>query len=163
MLTKFTLALVGTGLALLIAVGATASADEPKTLRIAGILSAGKEAPWENSFVDSMDRIVAARPHGLDIKVNYTENVSDNAEQVSRAYAETGEYDILFGDTAYADAIEKLKDEFPDTMFVMSGSGNRGLGGNAYWIFVHAHEPTYAMGILAGKLTKATAFVSTTT
>jgi basic membrane protein A and related proteins len=155
MLTKFTLALVGAGVALLVAVGATASADEPRTLRIAGILSAGKEAPWENSFVDSMDRIVAAKPHGLDIKVNYTENVSDNAEQVFRAYAETGEYDILFGDTAYADAIEKLKDEFPDTMFVMSGSGNRGLGGNAYWIFVHAHEPTYAMGVLAGKLTKS--------
>ena len=35
-------------------------------------------------------------------------------------------------------------------MFVMSGSGNRGLGGNAYWVFVHAHEPAYVMGMLAG-------------
>lgn len=131
-----------------------AKADEPTKLRIAGILSAGKEAPWESSLVNSMNRVIAAKPHGLDIEVSYTENVYDNAEQVFRTYAETGEYDILFGDTAYVDAIEKLKDEFPETMFVMSGSGNRGLGGNAYWIFVHAHEPAYAMGQLAGKLTK---------
>ncbi|WP_287258995.1 BMP family protein [Mesorhizobium sp.] len=135
--------------------GGRAQAEEPTKLRIAGILSAGKEAPWESSFVISMDRIIAAKPHGLDIEINYTENVYENAEQVFRTYAETGEYDILFGDTAYVDAIEKLKDEFPDTMFVMSGSGNRGLGGNAYWIFIHAHEPAYVMGQLAGKLTKS--------
>src|ERR687892_1475319 len=130
-------------------------AQNPTKLKIAGILSAGKEAPWEASFVSSMDRIIAAKPHGLDIEVSYTENVYDNAEQVFRTYAETGEYDILFGDTAYVDAIEKLKDEFPNIMFVMSGSGNRGLGGNAYWVFVHAHEPAYVMGQLAGKLTKS--------
>ncbi|MGE3875908.1 MAG: hypothetical protein AB7F74_23385, partial [Parvibaculaceae bacterium] len=92
----------------LLAVVATASAavaENPTKLKIAGILSAGKEAPWETSFVSSMDRVIAAKPHGLDIEVNYTENVYDNAEQVFRTYAETGEYDILFGDTAYADAI----------------------------------------------------------
>ncbi len=141
-------ALAGIGLA------TTAYAEDPTTLKIAGILSAGKESPWEASFVASMDRVIAAKPHGLNIEVNYTENVYDNAEQVFRTYAETGEYDILFGDTAYADAIEKLKDEFPNILFVMSGSGNRGLGGNAYWVFVRAHEPAYVMGEMAGKLTK---------
>jgi basic membrane protein A and related proteins len=130
-------------------------AENPTKLRIAGILSAGKEAPWEASFVSSMERVTAAKPHGLDIEVSYTENVYDNAEQVFRTYAETGEYDILFGDTAYVDAIEKLKDEFPNVMFVMSGSGNRGLGGNAYWVFIHAHEPAFVMGQLAGKLSKS--------
>jgi len=147
-------AMAGIVLALL-AMASAALAENPTKLKIAGILSAGKEAPWEASFVASMDRIIAAKPHGLEIEVNYTENVYDNAEQVYRTYAETGEYDILFGDTAYVDAIEKLKDEFPNTMFVMSGSGNRGLGGNAYWIFIHAHEPAYVMGQLAGKLTKS--------
>jgi basic membrane protein A len=48
-----------------------------------------------------------------------------------------------------------LKDEFPNIMFVMSGAGNQGLGGNAYWVFIHAHEPAYVMGQLAGKLTKS--------
>lgn len=132
-----------------------AAADDPTDLRIAGVLSAGKEAPWEKSLIDSLDRVIAAKPHGLNITVDYTENVYDNAEQVFRTYAETGEYDIIFGDTAYADAIEKVMADYPQTLFVMSGSGNRGLGGNAYWIFIHAHEPAYAMGILAGKLTKS--------
>jgi basic membrane lipoprotein Med (substrate-binding protein (PBP1-ABC) superfamily) len=133
----------------------TAFADDPKELRIAGVLSAGKESPWEKSLIDSFNRIIEAKPHGLAVSVDYTENVYDNAEQVFRTYAETGDYDIIFGDTAYADAIEKVMADYPDTMFVMSGSGNRGLGANAYWIFIHAHEPAYAMGTLAGKLTKS--------
>jgi basic membrane lipoprotein Med (substrate-binding protein (PBP1-ABC) superfamily) len=132
-----------------------ALADSPTKLRIATVLSAGKEAPWEKSLIDSIDRVTAAKPHGLQITVDYTENVYDNAEQVFRTYAETGDYDIIFGDTAYADAIDKVRGEFPDTMFVMTGSGNRGLGGNAYWIFIHAHEPAFAMGLMAGKMTKS--------
>lgn len=52
--------------------------------------------------------------------------------------------------------IEKVKGPLPNIVFVMSGSGNRGLGGNAYWVFVHAHEPLYyVMGEMAGKLTKS--------
>lgn len=133
----------------------TASAESPTKLHIAAVLSAGKEAPWEKSLIDSFNRIIAAKPHGLEISVDYTENVYDNAEEVFRTYADTGDYDIVFGDTAYADAIDKVRGDFPDTMFVMTGSGNRGLGGNAYWIFIHNHEPTYAMGVLAGKMTKS--------
>lgn len=133
----------------------SALAEEPKELRIAGVLSAGKEAPWEKSLIDTFNRMIEAKPHGLEISVDYTENVYDNAEQVFRTYADTGDYDIIFGDTAYADAIEKVMADYPETMFVMSGSGNRGLGANAYWIFIHAHEPAYAMGTLAGKLTKS--------
>lgn len=132
-----------------------AQAEDPKTLKIAGVLSAGKESPWEASFIASMNRVIAAKPHGLEISADYTENVYDNAEQVFRTYAETGEYGIIFGDTAYADAIAKVKDEFKDRLFVMSGSGNRGLGGNAYWVFIHGHEPAYVMGQMAGKLTKS--------
>lgn len=151
---KFTTALLG-GLSALVLMAAAAQAENPTKVKIAGVLSAGKEAPWETSFINSMNRVIAARPHGLDVEVEYTENVYDNAEQVFRTYAETGEYDIIFGDTAYADAIEKVKGDFPNIMFVMSGSGNRGLGDNAYWVFVHAHEPAYVMGEMAGKLTKS--------
>ena len=142
------------GASVLAMIAGLAWAEDPTSLKIAGILSAGKESPWETSFVASMDRIIAAKPHGVEISVDYTENVYDNAEEVFRTYAETGEYDIIFGDTAYADAIEAVKDDFPETLFVMSGSGNRGLGGNAYWVFVHAHEPAYVIGEMAGKLTK---------
>jgi len=151
---KITTALFG-GLSALVLMAAAAQAENPTKVKIAGVLSAGKEAPWETSFINSMNRVIAARPHGLDVEVEYTENVYDNAEQVFRTYAETGEYDIIFGDTAYADAIEKVKDEFPNILFVMSGSGNHPLGGNAAWVFVHAHEPAYVMGEMAGKLTKS--------
>lgn len=151
---KIKTALFG-GLSALILMAAAAHADNPTKVKIAGVLSAGKEAPWETSFINSMNRVIAARPHGLDVEVDYTENVYDNAEQVFRTYAETGEYDIIFGDTAYADAIEKVKGDFPNILFVMSGSGNHGLGDNAAWVFVHAHEPAYVMGEMAGKLTKS--------
>ena len=151
---KIKTALFG-GLSALILMVAAAHADNPTKVKIAGVLSAGKEAPWETSFINSMNRVIAARPHGLDVEVDYTENVYDNAEQVFRTYAETGEYDIIFGDTAYADAIEKVKGDFPNILFVMSGSGNHGLGDNAAWVFVHAHEPAYVMGEMAGKLTKS--------
>ncbi|HEX9448596.1 MAG TPA: BMP family ABC transporter substrate-binding protein [Dongiaceae bacterium] len=134
---------------------ATPAVADPTQLKIAGVLSAGKEAPWEKSLIDSINRVIAAKPHGLQITVDYTENVYDNAEQVFRTYAETGDYDIVFGDTAYADAVAKVMGDYPKTMFVVSGSGNRALGGNAYWIFIHAHEPAYAMGAMAGKLTKS--------
>src|SRR5262245_46026501 len=151
------LAIAGLGaLALLVGLAIhPARAENPTKLRIAAVLSAGKESPWEKSLIDSFNRVIAAKPHGLAISVDYTENVYDNAEQVFRTYAETGDYDIIFGDTAYADAIEKVMADYPKTLFVMSGSGNRGLGSNAYWIFIHAHEPAYAMGTLAGKLTKS--------
>ena len=154
MTSKLTATLFG-GIAAILATMATAHADNPTKLKIAGVLSAGKEAPWETSFINSMNRVIAAKPHGLDVQIDYTENVYDNAEQVFRTYAETGDYDIIFGDTAYADAIEKVKADFPNIMFVMSGSGNRGLGDNAYWVFLHAHEPAYVMGEMAGKLTKS--------
>ena len=152
---KYGLAAIFATIGMAAALAGSAIAEEPQELRIAGILSAGKESPWEKSLIDSFNRIIEAKPHGLDISVDYTENVYDNAEQVFRTYAETGEYDIIFGDTAYADAIEKVMADYPETLFVMSGSGNRGLGANAYWIFIHAHEPAYAMGALAGELSQS--------
>ena len=132
-----------------------AGAADPTKLKVAVILSSTEETPWEKSTMDSWRRVVAAKPHGLQIELNVTENVSDKAEQVYRTYAETGEYDIIFGNTTYADAVEKVMGDFPDTMFVVSGSGNRGLGKNSFWIFLHGHEPAYLLGMLAGKLTKS--------
>ncbi len=131
-----------------------AHAEEPEKLRIAGILSAGLEAPWETSFALSMERVIAAQPHGLDIEINYTESVYSDAEEVFRAYAQSGNYDILFGNSAYSDAVEALQEEFPEILFVVSGSGNRALGGNAYWAFIHGHEPAFVMGEMAGLLSE---------
>lgn len=145
------LALAALGLVALRAAAAT-----PTELHIAGVLSEGTESAWERAVVESMGRVIAARPHGLAIDVQYTERVGDDeAEQVIRSYAETGRFQIIFGDSSYADAVEKVKDEFPEILFAYAGSGNKPLGGNGYWVYAHAHEPAWLMGVLAGGLTRS--------
>ena len=130
----------------------TASAEE---LHIAGVVSGGVESAWDRAFMESVKRVVAAKPYGLDITFDYTENVSyDQAEQVYRAYAETGKYDIIFGDGSWADAVELVMGDYPDTLFVVSGSGNKPLGKNGYWVYLHLHEPAYLLGLLAGQMSK---------
>src|SRR3989337_203685 len=39
-------------------------------------------------------------------------------------------------------------------MFVYHGSGNTGLGGNAYVLYMRVHEASYLLGRLAGQLTE---------
>jgi basic membrane protein A len=46
-----------------------------------------------------------------------------------------------------------LSAKYPKIMFVVVGSGNEGLGGNSYWIYKRAHEPSYLLGVMAGRLT----------
>ena len=121
---------------------APAAAETPTKVRFAAILSAGVENAWDRSWVKSFERVKAAKPHGLEMTLQTTEGVwGDEAEAVMRTYAETGDYDIIFANSSYTDQVENLRGEFPDIMWVVSGSGNRGLGGNAYWVFMHAHEP----------------------
>jgi basic membrane lipoprotein Med (substrate-binding protein (PBP1-ABC) superfamily) len=132
-----------------------AAAAEPKSVRVAGVLSDGIESAWDRAFVESFHRVQAAHPHGLEIGFDYTEHVSpDQAEQVVRDYAETGRYDIVFTDSSYADAIDKVHGDFPEILFVYAGAGNHGVGGNAYWVSIHQHESGYLLGILAANLSK---------
>lgn len=133
-----------------------AAAEPPNSLHIAGVLYDGIESAWDRAYVDGMHRVQAARPHGLEISFDYTEHVSpDQAEQVIRDYADTGRYDIIFTDSSYADAIERLHGDYPKLLFVFSGAGNHGVGGNAYWVTIHQHESGYLMGMLAGRLTRS--------
>ncbi len=105
----------------------SARADEPKTVHIAGVLYDGVESAWEKSFVDSFARVKAQHPHGVEIDFQYTEHVGyDQAEQVIRDYADTGKFDIIFTDSSYADAIEKIRGDYPKTLFVFSGAKSRG-------------------------------------
>lgn len=132
------------------------SLAEAEELRIAGVVSGGVESAWDRAFMESVKRVAAAKPYGLDITFDYTENVSyDQAEQVYRTYAESGKYDIIFGDGGYADAVEQVMGDYPDTLFVVSGSGNKPLGKNGYLVYLHLHEPAYLLGLLAGGMTKS--------
>ncbi len=128
---------------------------QPTELKIALILATTMDNPWDLSFMKSFERVAAQKPHGLTLSVDYTESVWDNFDQVVREYADSGKYGIIWGHSSYADLTEKIKDDYPNIIFVDVGSGNKGLGGNAYWIYKRIHEPAYLEGIIAGKMTKS--------
>ena len=131
-------------------------AENPTELNIAAIFISPVEEPWNTSWLQTIDRLKAEKPHGLTINLDYTENVAPpDAERVLRQYAETGKYQIIWAHSAFGDAVKVLKDEYPDILWAYSGSGNEPLGGNAYWTDVFVHEPAYLAGIIAGKMTKS--------
>jgi basic membrane protein A len=136
--------------------GTTAGGEQPTQLDVAMIFLNTVEEPYNTSFLQSWDRLTEERPHGLEISVDYTENVSaQDAERVLRELASSGEYEMIWAHSTYSDAVKALKDEFPEILWGFTGSGNEGLGGNAYWLDVFVHEPAYLMGIIAGSMTKS--------
>jgi len=128
----------------------------PSELNVAAILSVGLESTWDSTFYDAFKRVQAESPNGIKINdLVYTEGVyGDEAGTVMRQYAQSGKYDIIFAQAAFTDQIKTLKDEFPDILWVVSGSGNEKLGGNVYNIYMRIHEPSYLEGIIAGMMTK---------
>ena len=54
----------------------------------------------------------------------------------------------------YSDQVKRIKDKYPNVMFVVVGSGNEGLGGNTYWVYMRNHEAAYLQGVTAGLTTK---------
>jgi basic membrane lipoprotein Med (substrate-binding protein (PBP1-ABC) superfamily) len=134
----------------------TARAEEPQTLNVAAVLSAGVENAWARAWLDSFEQVQKKSAPGLNITLKYTENVyADTAASVIRGYAETGKYDVIWAHSSYSDEVEALKDEFPNILFVTVGGGNRPLGGNSYLIYLHLHEPAYAAGVFAGLTSKS--------
>ena len=128
----------------------------PSELNVAAILSVGLESTWDSTFYDAFKRIQAESPHGVKINdLVYTESVyGDEAGTVMRQYAQSGKFDIIFAQAAFTDQIKTLKDEFPNILWVVSGSGNELLGGNVYNIYMRIHEPSYLEGVVAGMMTK---------
>ena len=134
----------------------SAHADNPTELNIALILSAGIEASWDGTFIQALERTKAKMPHGLDVNWLYTDPLwGDDAGDAMRLFADSGEYDIIWAHSTYSDQVKKMKDEYPDIMFVVVGSGNEGLGGNQYWVYKRVHEAAYVLGIMAGMLTES--------
>ena len=125
-----------------------------ETLRFGVALPWGAENAWSASLISSFENVKAVRPHDLELELAYSENLyGDDALTAMERYAEEG-YDIVWGHSSYGDQVEELKDEFPDTMFVMVGSGNLVLGDNAYLLYTHLHEPTYLAGVFAASESK---------
>ncbi len=127
----------------------------PTVLKIAVVMGSGVDEPWAKTQIQAIDRVAAKKPHGVSISYSITEKMwGDDAERAIRTYAETGEYDIIWPNASNSDQVKKVMNEFPDILFAYSGSGNEGLGGNAYWTYNHIHECAYLLGILAGSMTK---------
>lgn len=134
---------------------ATTGGDDPSELNVAMIFLNTTEEPYNTSFLQSWDRISEEQPHGLTVNYDFTENVATpDAERVLRELASSGNYDMIWAHSTYSDAVAALKDEFPEILWGFTGSGNEGLGGNAYWLDVFVHEPAYLMGMIAGLMTE---------
>ncbi len=135
--------------------GISRAAEKPKEVRIGIITPTVLEEPWNTSFLQALERVQKAAPHGLKVKWDFTENVfNPDAERVLMEYAKTGKYDIIWSHSVYPKAVERLHNKFPDILWVMAGAGNKAYGGNTYWVEMNIQEPAYLMGMIAGKLTK---------
>ena len=131
-----------------------AHAAETKNVNIAVLICCGMESGWDSTFVDSMTRVQAAKPHGLNITFEYSDPIyGDDVVDAMHLYAESGEYDIIFNHTGMPN-VSKVNGDYPDIAFVSSGSGNTGGTDNHYWIYKRVHEATYVLGVMAGHLTE---------
>ena len=112
--------------------GATSitQAASTKNLNIAILICCGMESGWDSTFVHSMDRIVAAKPHGLNITYTLTDPIyGDDVVDAMTLFAESGDYDIIFNHTGMPN-VSQVNGDYPEIAFVSSGSGNIGGKGN---------------------------------
>lgn len=151
MLTK-----LAAGAALLVSTSAIALAETPTELGIGLILATGPEASWDATLLRDIETVAEEAPHGLDISYKSINGVwGEKAREAMELLAKTGKYQIIWAHSSYSDQVKALQEEYPDILFVVVGSGNEGLGGNAYWVYKRAHEPSYLLGVLAGRLTES--------
>jgi basic membrane lipoprotein Med (substrate-binding protein (PBP1-ABC) superfamily) len=133
-----------------------AAAEQPKELKIAIISTTPKEEPWNTVLLQAVERVIAKKPHGLNITYDFQELVdTPDGERVMGELANSGEYGIIWGHSVYPDAIQALGPKYRDIAFVGGGSGYEPMKDNMYWVNMFVHESAYLNGIIAGKMTKS--------
>lgn len=132
------------------------NANTPDKVRMAAILCTGPDEPYDGTFLRDWEKLAAEKPFGLELnKPRYTEGVyGDSAEAAMRVYARTKKYDIIWAHCSYSDQVKRIQKKYPNVLFVVTGSGNKGLGGNQYYLYNRVHEASYLLGMIAGQLTK---------
>jgi len=129
--------------------------EEPTELKIAIITTTPTEEPWNTVLLQALDRVIAEKPHGLEITYVFQELIATpDGERVMRDLAQSGEYGIIWGHSVYPDAIVNLSTEFPDLVFAGSGSGYEPMSDNAYWVNMYVHESAYLLGMIAGSMSE---------
>ena len=133
------------------------AAAAPSEIDMAMLVVGTKEEGWYATFIDSVNRVSASNKYGITVNLEILEGIPFvEGERVIRDLAQTGEFEIIVGHSTFVDGVAANKADFPDTLFVYSGSGNDDHegGDNAYWIDVFIHEPAYLAGIIAGMTTQ---------
>jgi basic membrane protein A len=136
-------------------------AKEPTAFKVVTIHSAPVDTGWERSIILSVERVTAAKPHGLTITSEAVERVAfADVERIIREYAASGKYDLIYLNTGYRDAACKVAAEFPDHMFAIKASPNPFTcftgGNNLYWLNSSAiNQCTYLAGAMASSITKS--------
>ncbi len=115
------------------------------------------EEAWNSVYIQALDRVVAEKPHGLEVSYRYVESVSSaDAERVMQGFAATGDYDILvYHGGQFGDAAENTTADYSDTLVVVNGSGFSPLGGNCFHADIWVHEAAYLLGIIAGSMSES--------
>lgn len=133
-----------------------AGSHPPKEINFAWLNSTVIEEPWNTAWFQAMERVKEEKPYGLDVKWDVVgENVlPPDAERILNSTAKTGKYDVIWAHSSFADAIENIASKYPEIIWVFVGAGNKGLGGNAYWMDEYIHESAYLLGIIAGMMTE---------
>ncbi|GIK42592.1 MAG: BMP family ABC transporter substrate-binding protein [Chloroflexota bacterium] len=130
--------------------------NTPTELKIALMNQSTLEEPWNTAMIQSLERVIAEKPHGLNISYKFAESIaSPDGERVMREFANTGEYGILWHHGVYPDSADALRQGFPELLIAASGSGFEPRGGNMYWVQMYVHEAAYLLGMIAGMTTKA--------
>jgi basic membrane lipoprotein Med (substrate-binding protein (PBP1-ABC) superfamily) len=122
-----------------------------KGQKIAAVFSGPvNDAGWTTSAYKGLVHL--RDTYGMEIA--YTENVQPaDAEQVFRDYAKAG-FNIVFGHGfEWAEAIEKVAKEFPDTKFMQTNGGAADIP-NLYTVTNSAGEGGYFVGMIACLITK---------
>ena len=136
--------------------GTSPAATVPTKLNISMVTSTVVEEPFNTCFVQALERIKEAAPHGLTINFDISENVqTPDCERVLRQIAKTGKYDIIWAHSSYGDIVKKLHSDFPEIFWGISGAANEPAGGNTYYGDIYLHEAGYLLGMIAGSMTKS--------
>ncbi len=133
------------------------AAAAPSEIDMAMLVVGTKEEGWYATFIDSVNRVSESNKYGIKVNLEILEGIPfAEGERVIRELAQEGIYEIIVGHSTFVDGVAANKADYPDTLFVYSGSGNDDHegGDNAYWIDVFIHEPAYLAGIIAGMTTE---------
>ena len=131
----------------------------PTEVRIAALFPYGLEVDWDGSMYEGLETVRENPPHGLSMpEIAFTEGVwGEDATRTLREYAASGEYDIIIDHSGIMDNTRSFYEEFPDVMFVISGTNPSEMvtGGNLFFIDKRVHEGAYLLGVAAGMQTES--------